>query len=159
MIRCICIHGDGGLKGECDNMSETPKPYLHLVRSEHAEDASASPASPVSDASDTSEGARTDEGTEEEAAAPEAATEPTPLNQPLQQAIMYAAVSWVALTVERSVYAVDIQPIARRLYEVSVHYCDPETGREAAGEGIILRIALAVEPGLVLRTSVEPVRP
>ncbi|HKT40692.1 MAG TPA: hypothetical protein VJR48_20145, partial [Ktedonobacterales bacterium] len=70
---------------------------------------------------------------------------------------------WVALCVERSVYAVDIQPIARNLYEVSIHYADPETGGEAPGgpgaAGIILRVRLAVERGLALETTVEPVHP
>lgn len=87
------------------------------------------------------------------------AVDTSPLNQPLQQAIMYAAVSWVALCVERTVYAVDIQPIAQRLYEVSIHYADVQTGGKSAGEGIILRVKLEVEAGLVMRMAVEPIRP
>jgi hypothetical protein len=92
-----------------------------------------------------------------------AAADTPPLNQPLQQAIMYAAVSWVALCVERTVYAVDIQPIARNLYEVSVHYAssdaDVESGQDAATVGIILRVRLNVERGLAVETLVEPVHP
>lgn len=72
---------------------------------------------------------------------------------------MHAAVAWVELCIERGCYAVDIQPVAARVYEVSVHYTDPETGQEAAGEGIILRVRLDVAPGLALRSTVEPVRP
>ncbi|HEY7975754.1 MAG TPA: hypothetical protein VID72_10450 [Ktedonobacterales bacterium] len=158
-------------------MSETTKPYLHMVRSaptadaEGAEEAeeSASSTEGSTETSIVGEGQPAVGPRESEPSAPgadstldttpDATTSGTPLNQPLQQAIMYAAVSWVALMVERSVHSVDIQPIARRLYEVSVHYSDAQTGGEAPGEGIILRIALAVEPGLVVRTSVEPVRP
>jgi len=49
--------------------------------------------------------------------------------------------------------AVDIQPIAEGLYEVSAHFDAERT------EGIILRVRLEVAPGLVVRTVVEPVRP
>lgn len=143
-------------------MSETPKPYLHLVHADDDDD--------CADARATEEvtgavAAGDPGGPTPAAAAPVAAAAPAPgnlppLNHPLQQAIMHAAVAWVALCVERSCYAVDIQPVAARVYEVSVHYADADdAGKEAVGEGIILRIALAVGPGLAIHTSVEPVRP
>ena len=147
-------------------MSEHTAPYLRIVRSapDSPSSADSTTASPTSD---NAEAAATASAT--------ALSQPsdTPLNQPLTQAIMYAAVSWVALCAERVVYAVDIQPIARRLYEVSVHYASwkptlllltqmqtqtqthAKGQTENAGEGIILRVRLEVEPGLALRTVVD----
>ncbi|HEX2349268.1 MAG TPA: hypothetical protein VHI51_12630 [Ktedonobacterales bacterium] len=138
-------------------MSEKSAPYLHLVRQTPSGDSDQShdqSQQGEQDEPSSQQGASDDQPSSEQ---PSSA--PAALNQPLQQAIMYAAVSWVALCAERTVCAVDIQPIARRLYEVSVHYSDAVTGGEAHGEGIILRIALAIELGVVLRTRVEPVRP
>lgn len=66
---------------------------------------------------------------------------------PLQLAIIHAAVGWFELCIEWDCYAVDVQPVAQRVYEVNVHYTNPETGQEAAGEGIVLRVRLDVEPG------------
>lgn len=87
------------------------------------------------------------------AAAEEAETHiPTP-SGPLEQSIMYAVLSWLALCVERVAVAVEIQPIAERLYEVSAHFDEEHT------QGIILRVKLEVLTGLVVRSTVEPVRP
>ena len=136
-------------------MSETPKPYLHLVHADTDTDTDGEATEET-----VEEAAASDPSSQALAAAP--VTPPAdlpPLNHPLQQAIMHVAVGWVELCVERSCFAVDIQPVARRVYEVSVHYTDPETGQEAVGEGIILRVRLDVEPGLALRSTVEPVRP
>ena len=146
-------------------MSETPKPYLHLVQADadvdtDIDDGAAEETTEEAAASELERQAPND--AVPVAAAPDAAAAPAdlpPLNHPLQQAIMHAAVAWVELCVERSCYAIDIQPVARRVYEVSVHYADPETGQEAVGEGIMLRVRLEVEPGLALRSTVEPVRP
>lgn len=148
-------------------MGEKSAPYLHLVRQ--------TPSSDSDQSHDQSQQGEQDEPSSQQGASDDQpsseqpSSAPAALNQPLQQAIMYAAVSWVALCVERSVYAVDIQPIARNVYEVSVHYSDVEAGQgekgekqEAAGqssEGIILRVRLAVERGLALETTVEPVHP
>lgn len=142
-------------------MGEKSAPYLHLVRQ--------TPSSDSDQSHDQSQQGEQDEPSSQQGASDDQpsseqpSSAPAALNQPLQQAIMYAAVSWVALCVERSVYAVDIQPIARNLYEVSIHYADPETGGEAPGgpgaAGIILRVRLAVERGLALETTVEPVHP
>jgi len=71
----------------------------------------------------------------------------------LSQAIMYATVGWLALCMERVAVAVDIQPIAEGVYEVSAHFDAERT------EGVLLRVRLEVAPGLVVRTVVEPVRP
>lgn len=151
-------------------MSEKSAPYLHLVRQTPSGGSDGAARTDTGDIGNDRDD-ETDQGSDHLPApsdapsdAPKAASaaDTPPLNQPLQQAIMYAAVSWVALCVERSVYAVDIQPIARNVYEVSVHYADRETGSEAAGqssEGIILRVRLAVERGLALETTVEPVHP
>ena len=148
-------------------MSETPKPYLHLVHADIDEEA-AEETEETADEAATSELGRQAFAAAAPGADPVASTvaaaaaDRPPLNHPLQQAIMHAAVAWVELCVERSCYAVDIQPVARRVYEVNVHYADPETGQEAVGqgaEGIILRVRLEVEPGLALRSTVEPVRP
>ena len=49
--------------------------------------------------------------------------------------------------------AVDLRLIAERMYEISVHY-DHERAEEA-----MPRARVAVEPGLVKRMTVEPVRP
>ncbi|HZC05461.1 MAG TPA: hypothetical protein VE338_07450 [Ktedonobacterales bacterium] len=123
-------------------MSEKKSPYLHFVRS-----------APLP--------AEAEQGEEREStssvATGGAAQDAASLNAPLQQAIMYTAVSWVALVMERTVHAVDIQPIGRRLYEVSVHYAEGE-GQDT-DDAIILRVRLEVEPGLALHTTVEPVRP
>jgi len=138
-------------------MSEKSAPYLHLVRQTPSGDSDQShdqSQQGEQDEPSSQQGASDDQPSSEQ---PSSA--PAALNQPLQQAIMYAAVSWVALCVERTVYAVDIQPIAHNVYEVSVHYSDAVTGGEAHGEGITLRIALAIELGMVLRTRVESVRP
>lgn len=130
-------------------MSEKHAPYLHVVRTPP-------PASQQDE--ETSEMSHS-EHAEETTSAVDAANEQegASLNTPLQQAIMHAAVSWVALVMERNAHSVDIQPIAQRVYEVSVH-CADESGADA-GEGVILRVQLAMDPGLVIRTTVEPVKP
>ena len=142
-------------------MSEKSAPYLHLVRQTPSGDSDQShdqSQQGEQDEPSSQQGASDDQPSSEQ---PSSA--PAALNQPLKQAIMYAAVSWVALCVERSVYAVDIQPIARNLYEVSVHYAssdaDVESGQDAATVGIILRVRLNVERGLAVETLVEPVHP
>lgn len=168
-------------------MSEHKAPYLHLVRSvetsseplSHVSEASVQPEISAT-RSAGAQGVETLDGGIEASAA--AASQPAPsrradtaenvasseasnaqamevpLNQPITQAIMYAAVGWVALCVERAVYAVDITPIARRTYEVSARYADA-SGAADAGEGIILRVTLEVASGLVVHSTVEPVRP
>lgn len=72
---------------------------------------------------------------------------------PLEQAIMYAVCGWLALCVERVAVAVDIQPIAEGVYEVSAHFDEEHT------QGMLLRVRLEVAAGLVVRTVVEPLRP
>lgn len=68
------------------------------------------------------------------------------------QALMYACVSWVALVREETVQSVDLTPIGQLSYEADVLLAD-------SGERVLLRVGLRVEPGLVVRTVVEPARP
>ncbi len=67
------------------------------------------------------------------------------------QALMYACVSWVALVREETAQSVDLTPIGQLSYEADVLL--------ESGERVLLRVGLKVEPGLVVRTVVEPVRP
>lgn len=67
------------------------------------------------------------------------------------QALMYACVSWVALVREETAQSVELTPIGQLLYEADVLL--------ERGERVLLRVGLQVEPGLVVRTVVEPVRP
>ena len=157
-------------------MSEHHAPYLHVVRSapaiEPAIEPAPSEAAHEAETPDMSnlalvgddampapppleDGAASDEASD--GASDGASTEPvSQASAALSQAIMYATMSWLALCVERVAVAVDIQPIAGRLYEVSVHYDSSDADHS---DGIILRVRLDVEPGLVVRTTVEPIRP
>ena len=69
----------------------------------------------------------------------------------LSQALMYACVSWMVLVREETVQSVNLTPIGRLSYEADVLL--------EGGERVLLRVGLVVEPGLVVRTVVEPVRP
>ncbi len=68
----------------------------------------------------------------------------------LSQALMYACVSWVALVREETAQSVDLAPIGQLSYEADVLL--------ESGERVLLRVGLVVEPGLVVRTVVEPIR-
>ncbi len=146
-------------------MSEHKAPYLHVVRATPSNDAQSietwdegiKPSSVTDHQPASSGGVETPDTTADKETTP-ADTTNLPLNQPLTQAIMFLAVGWVALCVERTVHAVDIQQVARRQYEVSVHYAD-EHGQEAVGAGIILRVELEVKQGLIVQSTVEPVKP
>ena len=119
-------------------MTETHAPYLHVVRqSTAAADPDPDPdPGPVPDDD------------------PDADPDPAALAAaPLSHAIMHAVVGWLALCMERVAVAVEIQPIADRLYEVSAHFDEQQSA------GVLLRVRLDVEPGLVVRTTVEPLRP
>lgn len=67
------------------------------------------------------------------------------------QALMYACVSWVALVREETAQSVELTPIGQLSYEADVLL--------ESGERVLLRVGLVVEPGLVVRTVIEPARP
>ena len=160
-------------------MTEHAAPYLHVVRStptdapadlptraDGAEEVetdgipvatlvatAARSAPPYVDSELASESADAPASDADVAAASGPAASGPAASAPLAQAVMYATMSWLALCVERVAVAVDIQPVAERMYEVSAHF------DEEHSEGIILRVRLDVEPGLVVRTTVEPLRP
>ena len=147
-------------------MSEKSAPYLHLVRhpspADQVDESDVGPGqreelTPSESSASTGVSSSASSGASSGTLSSAAEQERIPLNAPLQQAIMYAAVSWVALVMERTAHSVDIQPVGRNLYEVSVHYADDE-GHDT-GEGVILRVAMAIDPGLIMRTTVEPVKP
>ncbi len=149
-------------------MSEHHAPYLHVVRSAPAIEPAPSEAAHEAETPDMGNLALVgddampappplEDGATSAAPSDGASTEPvSQASAALSQAIMYATMSWLALCVERVAVAVDIQPIAGRLYEVSVHYDSSDADHS---DGIILRVRLDVEPGLVVRTIVEPLRP
>jgi hypothetical protein len=72
--------------------------------------------------------------------------------QAVSQALMYACMSWVALVREEAALSVDLTPIGQLAYEADVLLSE-------SGERLLLRVRLVVEPGLVVRTVIEPVRP
>lgn len=88
----------------------------------------------------------------DEAAAAGAVVDGAGKEEALSQALMYACVSWVALVREEVVESVDLTPIGSLSYEADVLLAE-------SGERILLRVGLKVEPGLVVRTVVEPARP
>ena len=152
-------------------MSEHHAPYLHVVRSAPAIEPAPSEAAHEAETPDMGNLALVSDdampappplevaqdGATSAAPSDGASTEPvSQASAALSQAIMYATMSWLALCVERVAVAVDIQPIAGRLYEVSVHYDSSDADHS---DGIILRVRLDVEPGLVVRATVEPLRP
>ncbi len=88
----------------------------------------------------------------EEDAAAASVVESARQAEALSQALMYACVSWVALVREETAQRVDLTPIGQLSYEADVLLAD-------SGERVLLRVGLMVEPGLVVRTVVEPARP
>ena len=129
-------------------MSETHAPYLHVVRLPPLPDPDPDLPDGVDAALIVDADPDPDPGP-----VPDADPADTAAPVPLSQAIMNAVVGWLALCMERVAVAVDIQPIADRLYEVSAHFDEQHSA------GVLLRVRLDVEPGLVVRTTVEPLRP
>ena len=87
----------------------------------------------------------------EEDAAAAAVVESARQAEALSQALMYACVSWVALVREQTAQSVELTPIGQLSYEADVLL--------ESAERVLLRVGLVLEPGLVVRTVVEPARP
>lgn len=70
-------------------------------------------------------------------------------------AIMQACLAWVALIREdaAAIARVDVTPLGGGIYEAACVRSD------GGGFPVLLRVSLVVEPGFVVRTVVEPMRP
>lgn len=119
-------------------MGEVRRSYLSVVRA-------------VQEPDDADEPARDASGDAASGVAAAAGVVVVPSVNPVAQAVMYAAVSWLSLVAEVVADAVDITPVGERLYEVVAHGQD--------GIDRALRVRLEIAPGLVMRVVVEPIRP
>lgn len=69
----------------------------------------------------------------------------------LGNAVMYAAMSWVACCMEQTGESVSVMPLGEGLFDAEVRFYE--------GPSIWLRVRLTLESGPVLSTRVEPIHP
>ena len=98
-----------------------------------------------------------------EKAAPEDASDPGPVpdrqdrqdnldaSQVIGQAVMYAAMSWMACCIEQTAIEVNVARVGAGVFDAEV--------KLANGQSQWLRVTLALEYGPRLRTLVEPMHP